>query len=126
VGECLSAVAMMELPTGVKIFFAVKPISMHRSFDGLSSLVQEVLNENPLSSHLFVFRNKLADKIKLIWWDRNGFIIYYKRLEKGRFKFPKPNQISLELTELELKLLLDGIDFTRLKRLPTLRYDVVL
>lgn len=117
---------MMELPTGVNIFFAVKPISMHRSFDGLSLMVQEVLNENPLSSHLFVFRNKLADKIKLIWWDRNGFIIYYKRLEKGRFKFPKPNQVCLELTELELQLLLDGIDFTRLKRLPTLRYDVVV
>ena len=116
----------MALPTGVKIFFAVQPVSMHRSFDGLSSLIQEVLKENPLSSQLFVFRNKLEDKIKLIWWDRNGFIIYYKRLEKGRFKYPKLNQVCLELTELELKLLLDGIDFTRLKPLPTLHYDYVV
>ena len=117
---------MMSLPVGVKIYFAVKPVSMHRSFDGLSTLTQDVLNKNPLSSHLFVFRNKLADKIKLLWWDRNGFVIYYKRLEKGRFKYPRIDQDCLELTGLELSLLLDGIDFTRLKPLPTLHYDHVL
>jgi len=116
---------MIELPKNVKIYFAVQPINMHRSFDGLAMIAQEVLKQNPLSSNIFIFRNKRADKLKMIYWDRNGFVIIYKRLEKGRFKYPKPNQVCLELTELELKLLLDGIDFTRLKPLPTLHYDYV-
>ena len=83
---------MIELPHDIKIYMAVQPINMRKSFDGLAVIVQEVLKQNPLSSHLFVFRNKPADKIKLLVWDRNGFVIYYKRLEKGRFKFPKPSQ----------------------------------
>ena len=116
---------MIDLPKGVKIYFAVQPINMHRSFDGMAMMVQEILKLNPLSSNIFIFRNRKADKIKLLYWDRNGFIIIYKRLEKGRFKYPRVDQVCLELTELELTLLLDGIDFTRLKPLPTLHYDYV-
>jgi len=116
---------MIDLPKNVKIFFAVDPVNMHRSFDGLAMITQEVLKQNPLSSNIFIFRNKRADKVKIIYWDRNGFVIYYKRLEKGRFKYPKTNQICLELSNLELNLLLDGIDFTRLKPLPTLHYEFV-
>ena len=73
-----------------------------------------------------MFRNKAADKIKLMWLDRNGFAIIYKRLERGRFKFPKLNQASVTLSSQELELLLDGIDITRLKRLPALQYQAVL
>lgn len=117
---------MIELPHDIKIYMAVQPINMRKSFDGLAVIVQEVLKQNPLSSHLFVFRNKPADKIKLLVWDRNGFVIYYKRLEKGRFKFPNPSQASITLTPQELELLLDGVDITKLKRLPALHYQVVL
>ncbi|MGD8940626.1 MAG: IS66 family insertion sequence element accessory protein TnpB [Gammaproteobacteria bacterium] len=117
---------MIQLPQDVKIYMAVQPVTMRKSFDGLAVLVQEVLKHNPLSSHIFVFRNKAADKIKLLWWDRNGFSIYYKRLERGRFKFPKLNKSSITLTQQELELLLDGIDISKLKRLPELHYQAVL
>lgn len=117
---------MIQLPHDVKIYMAVQPVNMRKSFDGLAVIVQEVLRQNPLSSHLFVFRNKASDKLKLLWWDRNGFAIYYKRLERGRFKFPKLNQASVTLTQQELELLLDGIDISKLKRLPELHYRAVL
>ena len=117
---------MIQLPQDVKIYMAVQPVTMRKSFDGLAVLVQEVLKQNPLSSHLFVFRNKAADKIKLMWWDRNGFMIVYKRLERGRFKFPRINSASVVITQEELSLLLDGIDFTKLKRLPELHYQAVV
>jgi transposase len=116
---------MINLPAGIKIYLAIAPINMHRSFDGLSMLAQEVVQQNPLKGHLFVFRNKRADKIKLFIWDRNGFFIFYKRVERGRFKFPKVNQDSIEISREELTLLLDGIDVSRLKRFPTLHYSVV-
>ena len=117
---------MIQLPTDVTIYMAVQPVNMRKSFDGLAVLVQEVLKQNPLSCHMFVFRNKAADKIKILFWDRNGLTIYYKRLERGRFKFPKLNKTSITLTQQELELLLDGIDISKLKRLPELRYQAVL
>ena len=117
---------MIQLPHEVKIYMAVQPVNMRKSFDGLAVIVQEVLRQNPLSCHLFVFRNKASDKLKLLWWDRNGFAIYYKRLERGRFKFPKLNQASVTLSQQELELLLDGIDISKLKRLPELHYQAVV
>ena len=117
---------MIKLPEDVLIYLAVQPINMRKSFDGIAVIIQETLKHNPLNGHLFVFRNKAADKIKIMWWDRNGFSIYYKRLERGRFKFPRHSQASVTLTQQELELLLDGIDITRLKRLPALRYQTVL
>ena len=117
---------MLKLDREIQIYFAVHPINMLKSFDGLASLVVDVIQENPLSGHLFVFRNKAADKIKLLSWDRNGFTIYYKRLERGRFRFPKLDECShINQSHQELDLLFDGIDFTQLKRLPTLHYTSV-
>ena len=117
---------MIRLPEGTCIYLAVQPVRMHKSFDGLAALTHEVIKQNPLNGHVFVFRNKLADKLKILCWDRNGFAIVYKRLEKGRFKFPKVRQASLVMTHEELRLLLDGIDFTRLKRLPALHFQAVI
>lgn len=117
---------MIRFPEDLTIYLAVQPVNMRKSFDGLAAMIQEVIHLNPLSGHLFVFRNKTADKIKLLWWDRNGFAIYYKRLEKGRFKFPKLRRSSIMITPEELRLLLDGIDFSRLKRLPSLHYQAVV
>ena len=117
---------MIKLPENTRIFLALEPVNMRKSFDGLAILAQEVIQQNPLQGHLFVFRNKPADKIKVMWWDRNGLAIFYKRLEKGRFKFPKQRGASMTMTSEELALLLDGIDFTRLKRLPALSFDAVV
>ena len=117
---------MLKLAEEVKIYLAIDPINMRKSFDGLAALVSDVIQQNPLSGHLFVFRNKAADKIKLLIWDRNGLVIYYKRLERGRFKFPKLKNFShITLTQQELDLLLDGIDVLKLKRFPELDFDNV-
>lgn len=97
---------------------AVAPIDMRRSFDGLCAAVIESLGGNPLAGDLFLFRGKRSDRVKALYWDRHGLAIWYKRLEKGRFKWPHPDAASVELSEQELSLLLDGIDFTRLRRLP--------
>ena len=72
----------------------------------------------PLAGDLFLFRGKRADRVKALYWDRHGLAIWYKRLEKGRFKWPSTVATSVEISEQELSLLLDGIDFTRLRRLP--------
>ncbi|MDH5228474.1 MAG: IS66 family insertion sequence element accessory protein TnpB [Gammaproteobacteria bacterium] len=117
---------MLKLDREIQIYFAINPINMLKSFDGLSALVVDVIEQNPLSGHLFVFRNRATDKIKLLIWDRNGFTIYYKRLERGRFKFPELDDCThLSITRQELDLLFDGIDFTKLKRLPALHYTSV-
>lgn len=116
---------MITLPAGTRIYLAVAPINMHASFDKLAMLVEEVIQQSPLNGHVFVFRNRQKDKIKLIVWDRNGFWIFYRRIEKGRFKIPKIQQNSIELSHEDLKLLLDGIDISKLQRFPNLHYDIV-
>jgi transposase len=110
---------MLALPSHTKIYLAVAPVDMRKSFDGLCAIVMDTLQQNPLEGQLFLFRGKGGDRIKSLFWDRNGLVIFYKRLEKGRYKWPCPNAHSLEITERELSLLLDGIDFTKLKKLPS-------
>jgi transposase len=117
---------MLKLPEDTRIYLALEPVNMHKSFDGLAILAQEVVQQNPLSGHLFVFHNKARDKVKMLIWNKNGFFIFYKRLEKYRFKFPKlKNSSHITITEQELELLLDGIDIMKLKRLPELEYGIV-
>ena len=109
---------MLTLPTNARIYLMVPPVDMRKSFDGLCVAVGEVMQLNPLQGHLFLFRGKSGDRLKAMYWDRNGLAIWYKRLEKGRFKWPSHDAPSFEITERDLSLLLDGIDFTRLKKLP--------
>jgi transposase len=109
---------MLSLPTHTRIYLAVAPVDMRKSFDGLCAIVIDTLKQNPLDGQLFLFRGKSGNRIKALFWDRNGLVIFYKRLEKGRFKWPQQNTSALEMTEQDLSLLLDGIDFTKLKRLP--------
>ncbi len=80
---------MLMLAPNTRIYIATERADMRKSVDGLSLLVQETLNQNALSGHLFVFANKRGDKIKILYWDRNGFCLWYKRLEKSRFRIPK-------------------------------------
>jgi transposase len=109
---------MLKLPQGARIFMAVKPVDMRRSFDGLCATITEALGSSALSGDLYLFRGKRADRIKAMIWDRNGLAIWYKRLERGKYRWPTRECASIELTAHELELLLDGVDFTRIRRLP--------
>jgi transposase len=117
---------MLTLPPDTRIFMGLAPIDMRRSFDGLCAAVVEVLKQDPLEGHLFLFRGKRGDRVKALIWDRNGLAIWYKRLEKGRYRWPSRDAVSLEITEQELALLLDGVDFTRLRRLPVFHAHAAL
>ena len=117
---------MLMLPAGVKIFISTKPADMRKSFFGLSLLVQDVLNKNPLSGHLFVFVNKRANKIKVLYWDRNGFSLWYKQLEKGAFRIPRIQDAScFAVTVSELSLILEGIDLSAKHRFETSHVDLI-
>lgn len=109
---------MLTLPPSTRVFVASKPADMRRSFDGLMALVRDFLGEDPLSGHLFVFRNRCGDRLKILWWDRDGLAIFYKRLEEGGFTFPAASGESprVEVTAAELQLVLAGIDLTQATR----------
>ena len=109
---------MLTLPPSTRVFVATKPADMRRSFDGLAGLVRDFLGEDPLSGHLFVFRNRLGDRLKILWWDRDGLAIFYKRLEEGGFSFPAATGESprLEMSAADLQLVLQGIDPAKVKR----------
>jgi transposase len=117
---------VLKLPSETRIFMGVAPVDMRRSFDGLCATVTEVLASNPLEGHLFLFRGKRADRVKALYWDRNGLAIWYKRLEKGKYKWPARDCAAVEISEQELALLLDGIDFTRLRRLPSVHVQAAI
>lgn len=113
---------MIHFAHGLKVFICTEPTDMRRSFDGLSGMVQSVLKADPLSGHLFLFRNRARDSIKILYWDGDGLALWYKRLEQGTFQFPTDivsgNQqaAGVEITESELALLLSGIDLGSVKR----------
>jgi transposase len=109
---------MLKLPPDTRIFLAVTPVDMRRSFSGVCAIIAETLGANPLGSDLFLFRGKRSDRVKAMIWDRTGLAIWYKRLGRGKYKWPSPDAAAIELTEHELALLLDGVDFTRMRRLP--------
>jgi len=110
---------MIILPASVRILLCLEPTDMRRSFDGLSMMTETILKQNPLSGHLFVFRNKRKDRIKILYWNHDGFAIWYKRLEEGTYQFPKTasDNISLEIEARDLFVMLDGIDLSKVKRL---------
>lgn len=109
---------MLSLPPAVRIYLCAEPADMRRSFDGLALLVQQFLGADPLSGHLFVFRNKPGDRLKLLVWDGDGYVIYYKRLEEGTFRFPAPpaDASGIEIRAADLAMLLDGVDLESVKR----------
>jgi transposase len=109
---------MLSFPPAVRIWLATAPADLRKSFDGLAGLVRQHLDNDPLSGHLFVFRNKRSDRVKLLYWDEDGFVIVYKRLEQGTFRFPAAvaGQASVTLRAAELAMLLDGIDWQSARR----------
>lgn len=108
---------MWMLPTGIKVFLSNQPLDMRKSFQGIAAIIQGEFQRPANSGHLFLFSNRRADKIKLFYWDRNGFVQWYKQLEQGRFRFPRFQQKSIELSVSDLTLLLEGIDLTHAQRL---------
>jgi transposase len=110
---------MLTLPEPVQIYFCTQPTDMRKGFDTLAALVRDRLGYDPLSGHLFVFCSRRGDRVKLLWWDRDGFTLYYRRLEEGTFRFPAaadPQAASVEVSAQELSLLLWGIDPASVKR----------
>jgi transposase len=113
---------MIHFVRGLKVFICTEATDMRRSFDGLSGMVQTTLKLDPLSGHLFLFRNRTRDAIKILYWDGDGLALWYKRLEQGTFQFPtdvcseRPQASSVEISQGELTLLLSGIDLTSVKR----------
>jgi transposase len=102
---------MLTLPPSVRVFLAAGATDMRRSIDGLSAMVRERLGLEPLSGHLFLFRNRRGDRIKILVWDRSGFWVLYKRLEQGTFSWPSEEQAEpLEMRGTDLMLLLSGVD----------------
>lgn len=108
---------MLSIPPGLKIYIASAPMDMRKSFDGMAALVTEELKRDVYSGHIFVFCNKRGDKIKLFYWDRNGYCYWYKRLERGVFRLPKIRSKSYTMSPAELGLLLEGIELTDRQRL---------
>lgn len=109
---------MLSIPHALKIFLAVAPTDMRKNHDGLAALVEHVLQANPLSGHLFVFRNKRSDRVKLLYWDGDGYALWYKRLEKGSFRFPAVAEgtTRVDIASADLTMLLDGVDLASVKR----------
>ena len=109
---------MLSLPPSVKVFLCAKPTDMRRSFDGLAAMTEAVLKQDPFSGHLFVFRNRRGDRLKVLYWDRGGYAIWYKRLEEGLFRMPYCEGDSAELDASDLALILDGFDIDLAERRP--------
>jgi transposase len=107
---------VIDLPTGTKIWIAAGVTDMRRGFDGLSAQVQTVLQQQPFSGHVFVFRGRRGDIVKLLWWDGDGMCLFAKRLERGRFIWPKAESGSVHLSRAQLSMLLEGIDWRRVER----------
>ena len=107
---------MLSLPSTLRIFLAVEPADMRKGFDGLSQLVRERIAQDPLSGHLYVFRNRRRDRIKILYWDRDGLALWYKRLEKGTFRFPEAKEGRVEVTPAEMAAVLEGIDLRHARR----------
>jgi hypothetical protein len=113
-----------QLPAAVRIFLCTKPTDMRKGFDGLQGMVREFLEQDPLSGHLFLFINRRRDRIKLLWWDRDGLVIWYKRLEAGTFQQLDPSaspggssgEAGIELSTIDLALLLTGVDLASARR----------
>lgn len=122
----LPSLQAMDRAQGARIWMASEATDMRCGFDRLAERVIAVLGRDPQSGHLFVFRSRGGDRLKILYWDRDGWAVWYKRLEMGVFKLPRVEQgaRSVELRASELAMILDGIDVSKLKRVP--RYNRVM
>ena len=102
---------MIGLPSGTRVWIAAGHTDMRKGFNGLAALVQSALADNPYSGHVFVFRGRRGDILKVLWFDGQGLLLLAKRLERGRFIWPQATTGSVSLTPAQLSMLLEGIDW---------------
>ncbi len=102
---------MISLPAGTRVWLAAGATDMRRGFDGLARQVQQVLGQDPFCGHLFVFRGRRGDLVKVLFWDGQGMCLFAKRLERGRFIWPQAKDGAVTLTPAQLSMLLEGIDW---------------
>lgn len=107
---------MLSLPSRTKMFLCITPVDMRKSFDGLLGIVQQEFQQDPLSGHLFLFMNRRRDCLKAIFWDGDGCVIWYKRLEHGTWQMPDSSSSPMELESHELAMILKGIDLNSARR----------
>ena len=119
----LPSLQTLDRAQAARIWLAAEATDMRCGFDRLAERVKVVIGADPLSGHLFVFRSRRGDRLKILVWERDGFVLWYKRLEAGVFKLPRMSEgaRSIELRASELAMILDGIDVSKLKRVP--RYE---
>ena len=117
---------MFNLNSQCRVYVGAEPIDFRKQIDGIALQVQEVLELDPYSPCLFVFRNRACDKLKLLYWHHNGFVLVYKRLEKGQFRWPlSQGCTSVPMSVRELNYLLEGGDINDLNEISVLHYSRV-
>ena len=114
---------MISFGSNTKVYLATGATDMRKAINGLMVLVQDVLEVDPFSSHLFVFCNRLRNKIKLLMWEDNGFVLYYKALAEEKFRWPRPEDEVMPLSGEQINWLLDGYDISLMKDHRKLHYE---
>jgi transposase len=104
---------MIALPAGTRVWIAAGATDMRKGMNGLAALVQTALHKDPFAGHVFVFRGRRGDQVKLLWWSGDGMNLYLKRLERGRFVWPQADSGAVYLSPAQLSMLLEGIDWRR-------------
>jgi transposase len=114
----LPKLSQLDTSASTRIWLAAQPADMRCSFDRLAELASSVTGDEPLSGHLFLFRSRGGDRLKILYWDVDGYALWYKRLEEGTFKLPRieEGKSSVQLRPSELAMMLDGIDLKSIKR----------
>lgn len=106
---------MIAVSSGMRVLIATRPVDFRKGMDGLAAVVKEHLQADPFSGAIFVFRAKRADRVKLIMWDGTGLCLFAKRLEQGRFRWPRIEDGTMRLTPSQLAALIEGLDWTRVR-----------
>jgi transposase len=108
---------VLSVPGNIQVFMALEPCDLRKGFDGLSAVVQTVFDRSVLDGHLFLFLNRRRDRVKLLWWDRDGLAVFYKRLESGSYEIPRhgPEDKQLTLDATQMSLLLSGVQLSSVK-----------
>jgi transposase len=107
---------MLSLSTGIRVFVCTQAADMRKGFDGLSAMAADVMKQDPLSGHLFVFRNHRGDRLKMLYWGGDGLCLWYKRLEAGTFELRKGEGGVVEISNAELMMLIEGISMAKVER----------
>jgi transposase len=117
---------MLTFPSNQRVFLACGSTDLRKSIDGLAAIVQESFGLNPFSSGLFVFCNRACNKLKILYWDHNGFWLYYRRLERGRFQWPTGKEEVVAISSRELRWLLDGLSLSQRQAHPKVNAVTVI